>query len=126
MLRNILIVGTGGFIGTAMRYLVQVQVEKLMGSTFPLGTFLVNIAGSLIIGIVYGLAERGNILGPEWRLFLAVGLCGGFTTFSTFSADTLNLLKDNSIIQLLSYTGGSVLLGLLSVYVGLILARTVF
>ncbi len=126
MLRNILIVGTGGFIGTAMRYLVQVQVEKLMGSTFPLGTFLVNIAGSLIIGIVYGLAERGNILGPEWRLFLAVGLCGGFTTFSTFSADTLNLLKDNSIIQLLSYTGGSVLLGLLSVYVGLILARSVF
>ena len=126
MLRNILIVGTGGFIGTAMRYLVQVQVEKLMGSTLPLGTFLVNIAGSLIIGIVYGLAERGNILGPEWRLFLAVGLCGGFTTFSTFSADTLNLLKDNSIIQLLSYTGGSVLLGLLSVYVGLILARTVF
>ena len=126
MLRNILIVGTGGFIGTAMRYLVQVQVEKLMGSTLPLGTFLVNIAGSLIIGIVYGLAERGNILGPEWRLFLAVGLCGGFTTFSTFSADTLNLLKDNSIIQLLSYTGGSVLLGLISVYVGLILARTVF
>lgn len=126
MLRNILIVGTGGFIGTAMRYLVQVQVEKLMGSTFPLGTFLVNIAGSLIIGIVYGLAERGNLLGPEWRLFLAVGLCGGFTTFSSFSADTLNLLKDNSIIQMLSYTGGSVLLGLLSVYVGLILARTIF
>ncbi len=125
MLRNLIIVGTGGFIGTAMRYIVQVQVEKLMGSTFPIGTFLINIAGSLIIGFVYGLAEKGNILGPEWRLFLAVGLCGGFTTFSTFSADTLNLLKDNSIIQLLSYTGGSVLLGLLSVYIGLILAKTI-
>jgi len=72
-----------------------------------------------------GSPKKGNILGPEWRLFLAVGLCGGFTTFSTFSADTLNLLKDNSIIQLLSYTGGSVLLGLLSVYIGLILAKTI-
>jgi CrcB protein len=126
MLRNLLIVGTGGLIGTVMRYLVQVHIEKLMGSTFPLGTFLINILGSFIIGVVYGLAEKGNLIGPEWRLFLAVGLCGGFTTFSTFSADTLNLLKDNSIIQILSYTGGSVLFGLLAVYLGIILARTIF
>ncbi len=126
MLRNLLIVGTGGLIGTVMRYLVQVHIEKLMGSTFPLGTFLINILGSFIIGVVYGLAEKGNLIGPEWRLFLAVGLCGGFTTFSTFSADTLNLLKDNSIVQILSYTGGSVLFGLLAVYLGIILARTIF
>ncbi len=126
MLRNLLIVGTGGLIGTVMRYLVQVHIEKLMGSTFPLGTFLINILGSFIIGVVYGLAEKGNLIGPEWRLFLAVGLCGGFTTFSTFSADTLNLLKDNSFIQMLSYTGGSVLFGLLAVYFGIILARTIF
>lgn len=126
MLRNLLIVGTGGLIGTVMRYLVQVHIEKLMGSSFPLGTFLINILGSFIIGVVYGLAEKGNLIGPEWRLFLAVGLCGGFTTFSTFSADTLNLLKDNSIIQILSYTGGSVLFGLLAVYFGIILARTIF
>ncbi len=126
MLRNLLIVGTGGLIGTVMRYLVQVHIEKLMGSTFPMGTFLINILGSFIIGVVYGLVDKGNLIGPEWRLFLAVGLCGGFTTFSTFSADTLNLLKDNSFIQMLSYTGGSVLFGLLAVYFGIILARTIF
>lgn len=126
MLRNLLIVGTGGLIGTVMRYLVQVHIEKLLGSTFPMGTFLINILGSFIIGVVYGLVDKGNLIGPEWRLFLAVGLCGGFTTFSTFSADTLNLLKDNSFIQMLSYTGGSVLFGLLAVYFGIILARTIF
>lgn len=125
MLRNLLIVGTGGLIGTVMRYLVQVHIEKLMGSTFPLGTFLINILGSFIIGVVYGLVDKGNIMGPEWRLFLAVGLCGGFTTFSTFSADTLNLIKDNSFVQMLLYTGGSVLFGLLAVYFGIILARTI-
>jgi len=96
-----------------------------MGSTFPLGTFLINILGSFIIGVVYGLVDKGNIMGPEWRLFLAVGLCGGFTTFSTFSADTLNLIKDNSFVQMLLYTGGSVLFGLLAVYFGIILARTI-
>ncbi|GAP70726.1 protein CrcB [Bacteroidales bacterium 6E] len=125
MLRNLLIVGTGGLIGTVMRYLVQVHIEKLMGSTFPLGTFLINILGSFIIGVVYGLVDKGNIMGPEWRQFLAVGLCGGFTTFSTFSADTLNLIKDNSFVQMLLYTGGSVLFGLLAVYFGIILARTI-
>lgn len=125
MLRNLLIVGTGGLIGTVMRYLVQVHIEKLMGSTFPLGTFLINILGSFIIGVVYGLVDKGNIMGPEWRLFLAVGLCGGFTTFSTFSADALNLIKDNSFVQMLLYTGGSVLFGLLAVYFGIILARTI-
>lgn len=126
MIRNLLIAGTGGFIGTVMRYLIQVNIEKIMGSTFPLGTFLINITGSLIIGIVYGIAEKGNLMGPEWRLFLAVGLCGGFTTFSSFSADTMNLLKDNSLFQMLFYTGGSVLFGLLAVYMGVILTRTIF
>jgi len=123
MLRTLIIVGSGGFIGTALRYLVQVNVEKFLASSFPLGTFLVNVAGSFVIGIIYALAEKGNLMNPEWRIFLAIGICGGFTTFSTFAMDNLNLMKDNSLWQLLLYTGGSLFLGIAAVYLGIVLTR---
>jgi fluoride exporter len=125
MLKTMLIVGSGGFIGSVLRYLVQVNVEKLMSSTFPMGTLLVNVTGSFIIGIIYAFAEKGNLMNPEWRIFLAVGICGGFTTLSTFTMDNLNLLKDNSLFQLLLYTGGSLFLGVLAVYLGIILTRAI-
>lgn len=126
MLRNILIVGTGGFIGSVMRYLVQIFVEKGMVSTFPWGTFVANIAGSFIIGIVFALAEKGNFMSSEWRIFLAVGVCGGFTTFSSFAYNNLNLLKDQSYGQLLWNVGGSLFFGILAVYLGIILVRAIF
>jgi fluoride exporter len=125
MIRTLLIVGTGGFIGTVLRYLVQVYAEKLMNSTFPLGTLLVNVAGSFLIGIVYAFAEKGNLMNSEWRIFLAVGICGGFTTFSTFAMDNLNLMKDNSLLQLMLYAGGSLFLGVMAVYLGIILTRAI-
>lgn len=125
MLRTILIVGTGGFIGSALRYLVQVAMEKSLGSSFPWGTFIANILGSFIIGMVFAIAEKGNIMNPEWRIFLAVGFCGGFTTFSSFAYNNLNLLKDNSIHYLFLNIGGSLFLGVLAVYLGIILIRAV-
>ncbi len=125
MLRTILIVGTGGFIGSVMRYLVQVFVERGMTSTFPWGTFIANIAGSFIIGIVFALAEKGNLMSAEWRIFLAVGICGGFTTFSSFAYNNLILLKENVFGQLLWNVGGSVFFGILAVYLGIILVRAV-
>jgi CrcB protein len=125
MLKTLLIVGSGGFIGSALRYLVQVNVEKLMSSTFPMGTLLVNIAGSFVIGMVYAFAEKGNLMSPEWRIFLAVGICGGFTTFSTFAMDSINLLKDNSIFQLIMYTGGSVFLSIAAVFTGIVIIRSI-
>ena len=125
MIRILLIVGSGGFIGTVLRYLVQVYAEKLMNSTFPLGTLLVNVAGSFLIGIIYAFAEKGNLMNSEWRIFLAVGICGGFTTFSTFAMDNLNLMKDNSLLQLMLYTGGSLFLGIMAVYLGIILTRAI-
>jgi len=125
MLRTILIVGTGGFIGSVMRYLVQVFVERGMTSTFPWGTFIANIAGSFIIGIVFALAEKGNLMSAEWRIFLAVGICGGFTTFSSFAYNNLMLLKENVFGQLLWNVGGSVFFGILAVYFGIILVRAV-
>uniref|UniRef100_UPI003216FBF6 fluoride efflux transporter CrcB n=1 Tax=uncultured Draconibacterium sp. TaxID=1573823 RepID=UPI003216FBF6 len=125
MLRTILIVGAGGFLGSAMRYLVQIFVEKGMSSTFPWGTFVANIAGSFIIGIVFALAQKGNLLGAEWRMFLAVGVCGGFTTFSSFAYNNLNMLKDQAYGQFIWNIGGSLFFGLLAVYLGMILVRAI-
>lgn len=125
MLKSLLLVGSGGFIGSALRYLVQVNAEKILNSTFPIGTMIVNITGSFVIGVIYAFAEKGNLMSPEWRIFLAVGICGGFTTFSTFTMDNLNLVKDNSLFQLLLYTGGSLFIGILAVYLGIIVTRSI-
>ena len=126
MLRTILIVGAGGFIGSVMRYFVQLFVEKEMATTFPWGTFIANIAGSFIIGIVFALAQKGNLLSAEWRLFLAVGICGGFTTFSSFAYNNLSMLKEQAYGPFIFNVGGSLILGLLAVYLGMILVRAVF
>ncbi|MCF6331929.1 MAG: fluoride efflux transporter CrcB [Draconibacterium sp.] len=126
MLRNILIVGTGGFIGSAMRYLVQVFVEKGLATTFPWGTFVANVAGSFIIGVVFAFAEKGNLMSSEWRMFLAVGVCGGFTTFSSFAYNNFTMLKEHSFGQLIWNLGGSLFFGILAVYLGIILIRAIF
>ena len=125
MLRTILIVGAGGFIGSVMRYLVQLFVEKGVSSTFPWGTFIANITGSFIIGIVFALAQKGNLLSAEWRLFLAVGICGGFTTFSSFAYNNLTMLKEQAYGQFIWNVGGSLILGLLAVYLGMVLVRAI-
>ncbi len=125
MIRTILIVGTGGFIGSVMRYLVQHLVEKGMSSTFPLGTLIANIAGSFIIGIVFALAEKGNLLSAEWRIFLTVGICGGFTTFSAFAYNNLTMIKEHSFMQLFLNVGGNLFLGVLAVYLGIIFIKAI-
>lgn len=125
MLRTILIVGAGGFIGSVMRYLVQFYMEKGLSSTFPWGTFIANIAGSFIIGIVFALAQKGNLLSAEWRLFLAVGICGGFTTFSSFAYNNLTMLKEQAYGQFILNVGGSLFFGLLAVYLGMVLVRAI-
>lgn len=126
MLRTILIVGSGGFIGSVLRYLVQIFVERGMSTTFPWGTFVANMAGSFIIGIVFALAQKGNLLNAEWRMFLAVGFCGGFTTFSSFAYNNLTMLKEQAYGQFIMNVGGSLLLGLLAVYLGMILVRAIW
>jgi fluoride exporter len=126
MLRTILIVGTGGFIGSVMRYLVQFYVEKGMSSTFPMGTLIANIVGSFIIGMVFALAEKGNLMSSEWRIFLTVGICGGFTTFSAFAYNNFTMIKEHSYGQLLFNLGGNIFLGILAVYLGIVLIRAIF
>lgn len=125
MLKSLLIVGVGGFLGTIGRYLVTRHFQVVSSSVFPWGTFVVNIVGSFIIGVVYGISEKANVLSGEWRLFLAVGFCGGFTTFSSFANDSLMLLQGKEMLQFTAYASLSFALGLIAVFVGRSLMRLI-
>ena len=125
MFKTLLICGTGGFIGTVIRFLISRYFQENSLSLFPWGTFSVNIIGSLLIGIIYGISERGNILSPEILLFLTVGICGGFTTFSTLSNDSYILMQGKEWLKLSLYTSLSFFLGLVAVYIGRLLVKIV-
>ena len=118
MVRSLVIIGFGGFVGTISRYLISRYFQDNFTSLFPWGTFLVNIIGCLLIGIIYGFSERGDGMSTEVRLFLTVGICGGFTTFSSLSNDAFILLRDQEWIRFAFYTSFSFFLGLLAVYLG--------
>ena len=111
-------------MGGVFRYLVSQSLQSKFLSAFPFGTLGVNIIGCLLIGLVFGLGEKGN-LGPEWRLFLATGLCGGFTTFSAFSNETIALLRDGQLLYGFFYVAASVLLGLFATYAGIAIIKLV-
>lgn len=123
MLKNILIIGTGGFIGSVARYLVSHLNLSLTFHSVPVGTLLVNIIGSFAIGFLTGIAEKSMILTPAWRLFLMVGLCGGFTTFSAFANENLMLMHNDQFLSVMLYTGLSIFLGFLAVYLGYVLTN---
>lgn len=118
MVKSILIAGVGGFIGTVLRFLVSRYFQLSFASVFPWSTFIVNVLGCFLIGIVYGLSEKGDLLSPEWRIFLSIGLAGGFTTFSTFSNDAYILLQTREMMRLALYTGLSFFLGIMAVFLG--------
>jgi CrcB protein len=118
MLKLILIAGTGGFFGTIARFLASRYFHNLFLSAFPFGTFFVNITGCLLVGFLYGISEKSGLMNPAWRMFLTVGFCGGFTTFSTFAGENIALLKDGNFFYFALYTGLSVFLGLLATFAG--------
>ena len=113
-----LIVGLGGFLGSVARYLTALQLTKWFPSAFPWGTFVVNIVGCLLIGLIYGFAERYQWSTPGIRIFLATGFCGGFTTFSSFAFENVQLIQTGSLGVLAVYTVASVALGLAFVTLG--------
>ncbi len=96
MLKQLLFVGFGGFLGAILRFLVSGWVQRMFSSSFPYGTLAVNGLGSLLLGFLMGLSE-GNIVSPQVRLLVGIGLLGAFTTFSTFSYETLMLLRGGRI-----------------------------
>ena len=118
MFKLILIIGTGSFIGGVSRFLASRYIQNTVISGFPYGTLFVNVLGCLLIGIFYGMSERGNFMSAEMRLFLTVGFCGGFTTYSTFASENLSLLKDGNFFYFALYTALSVFLGLMATYFG--------
>jgi CrcB protein len=125
ILKNILMVAVGGGLGSIARFLCQKYIGSWYPHPFPLGTFLVNILGCFLIGVFYALAEKGNIASPEWRIFLTTGICGGFTTFSSFAFENVNLLKTGQVVYFGLYTAGSVFLGIAATFAGMALIKAV-
>jgi len=123
MIKTLLLVGTGGFLGSVSRFLASRYIQTGFPSAFPYGTFLVNITGCLLIGLIYGFSERSSLLTTEWKLFLAVGFCGGFTTFSTFANENLALLRDGEFFYFILYTGLSVFLGIAATFIGVLITK---
>ena len=115
----------GGILGTFARYFLSGAVHRVLGVTFPFGTLVVNLIGCFAIGVLAVLAEEKFLLGPTARLFLMIGFCGAFTTFSTFILETSNLTKDGETLYALANILASVILGFLIFRLGVMLARLV-
>src|ERR1044071_1185789 len=121
-----ILVGIGSFLGGTLRYLVSIWVYRVLDSpSFPYGTLTVNVLGCLIIGFLAGLAETRAAFTPELRLFVFVGVLGGFTTFSSFALETFSLARDTEQAAALVNIGLQLLMGLLAVWIGNILAHAI-
>jgi fluoride exporter len=123
-MRLILAIGAGSFIGGISRYLLSQFIQTKFLSTFPFATLTVNIIGCFLIGLVFGLTERGNLT-QEWRLFLATGLIGGFTTFSAFSNETVGMLRDGQLWYASGYIVLSVAVGLFATIIGITITKLI-
>lgn len=116
---NILLVGIGGFIGSVLRYTASGYVQQATKSIgFPYGTLAVNLLGCFVIGFLAQLAENRGLFTSESRLFVFVGILGGFTTFSTFGNETFNLARDSQMLDALANVGANVVIGLFAVWLG--------
>jgi CrcB protein len=119
----LLYVALGSALGGVARYLLGGLMQRIFDTTFPIGTLLINISGSLLLGAIMSYAIETPTLSPDMRAFLTIGLCGGYTTFSTFSYETVSLLKDGEWTRAGLYVVASVVLALLSTLLGFVLAR---
>ncbi|MBS1744092.1 MAG: fluoride efflux transporter CrcB [Bacteroidetes bacterium] len=114
-MKNFLLAGLGGAIGTMMRYAAYILFKS---SSFPLGTLLINITGSFIIGLVFGLSLRNAAFENNWKVFLATGICGGFTTFSAFSMENVQMLQEGKYLLSGLYIVSSVVAGMFAAWLG--------
>ncbi len=123
MIRSLLLIGLGGSIGSILRYLSSVMIEKYYTTVFPLATFMINILGCLLIGIIMGTLEKNQVTDSSLKWLLVTGFCGGFTTFSAFGFENIRLLQNGNIALAFLYIGASVFVGLGSVWLGLTLVK---
>jgi len=124
-MKNMFLVFVGGGLGSVMRYALSHVINKSTTSPFPFGTFVVNVIGCFLIGFIMFYSARFGDRAEQWRFFLATGLCGGFTTFSAFSLENVQLLDDQRILLFFAYSLGSIAIGVLATYCGLLAARNV-
>ena len=117
-MKIILAIGMGSFLGGISRYLLSLYIQQKFSSSFPFGTLVVNIIGCFLIGIILGLTDKGNLT-QEWRLFFATGIIGGFTTFSAFSGETINMLQDGQLWYAILYIAVSLIVGLIATFIGI-------
>ncbi|MBO2544474.1 MULTISPECIES: fluoride efflux transporter CrcB [unclassified Salegentibacter] len=122
MLKQLLLIFLGGGLGSALRYLISKSLN-FETAFIPFGTFTVNILGSLLLGLILGIAAKSDFFSSNIVLFLAVGFCGGFTTFSSFAFENQALLRSGDYLNFFFYTFGSIILGILAVFLGLFLSK---
>ncbi len=122
MILKILIVGSGSFLGGAARYLIS-SLMKGHSTSFPWGTLTVNLAGCFLIGFMYALLSRYLTTSSNWFLLLITGLCGGFTTFSTFANESLSMIQNGNIWGFTAYICASIIGGILLTYLGYLLIK---
>ena len=125
MYRSLLLVAIGSSIGGTCRFLCQQFVQKHFPSSIPFGTLSVNIIGCFIIGIIYGLANKSNIISPEIRLFMATGFCGGYTTFSSFAYENISLMQEGEFYYIALYILYSLIIGFAAVYTGILFTKII-
>lgn len=123
-MKLVFLAAAGGAFGAAARYLMGIATTRLLGHGFPWGTITVNIAGSFLMGLLIALLARSSAASNEIRVFLAVGLLGGFTTFSAFSLDFIVLVERKAHLHALGYMAGSVVISIAALFAGLALIRS--
>ncbi len=123
--RTLILVGIGGSIGSVLRYAIALLMAKPTSSSFPFATLIVNLVGCFLIGVIVALSGKGDLVTPEWRIFLTAGFCGGFTTFSAFSLENIRLMQDGEFTLVALYVTASIIVGLAATYLGMLLVRSV-
>jgi fluoride exporter len=125
MLKTIIYIAIGGAIGSVLRYLMSVFVNKYWSNNFPLATFLTNILGCFLIGLILGFLEKNNLTDSNVKWILVTGFCGGFTTFSAFGYENVTLFQNQNSMIAFIYIATSVFIGIMAVWFGLFMNKLI-